>query len=62
MVATLLIKTVRSPQVVIVNETFARTFFPNEINRSKTSVMRRGSQATASEIVGVVRDSKYLSG
>ena len=51
-----------SPRVVIVNETLARTFFPNEnpIGR-RLRVMRRGNQATASEIVGVVRDSKYLS-
>jgi len=51
-----------SPRVVIVNETLARTFFPNEnpIGR-RLRVLRRGNQATASEIVGVVRDSKYLS-
>jgi len=40
----------------------ARTFFPNEnpIGR-RLRVTRRGNQATTSEIVGVVRDSKYLS-
>jgi predicted permease len=51
-----------SPRVVIINETLARTFFPNEnpIGR-KLRVMRRGGQPASSEIVGVIRDTKYLS-
>jgi len=47
---------------VIVNETLARTFFSdqNPVGR-KLRVMRRGGQPASCEIVGVVRDSKYLS-
>jgi len=51
-----------SPRVVIVNETLARTFFSdqNPVGR-KLRVMRRGGPPASCEIVGVVRDSKYLS-
>jgi predicted permease len=51
-----------SPRVVIVNETFAHTFFPdqNPLGRN-LRVMRRGGPPVSCEIVGVVRDSKYLS-
>jgi len=51
-----------SPGVVIVNETLARAFFSdqNPVGR-KLRVMRRGGQSFSCEIVGVVRDSKYLS-
>ena len=51
-----------SPRVTIVNETFAHTFFAeqNPVGR-RLRVMRRGVQPTSYEIVGVVRDSKYLS-
>jgi ABC-type antimicrobial peptide transport system, permease component len=51
-----------SPRVVIVNETLARAFFSdqNPVGR-KLRVMRRGGPPASCEIVGVVRDSKYLS-
>jgi len=51
-----------SPRVVVVNETFARTFFPNQdpVGR-KLKVMRRGGELAPCEIIGVVKDSKYLS-
>ena len=51
-----------SPRVVIVNEALARSFFSdqNPVGR-KLRVMRRGGPPASCEIVGVVRDSKYLS-
>jgi putative ABC transport system permease protein len=50
------------PGVAIINETMAQRFFANDdpIGR-RIRVMRRGGQPISSEIIGVVRDSKYLS-
>lgn len=50
-----------APRVAIVNETLVKNLFPNEnpIGR-KLRVVRRG-QPVSCEIVGVVKDSKYLS-
>jgi predicted permease len=51
-----------APRVAIVNETCARSFFSNQnpIGR-RLRLIRRGGPAVSCEIVGVVRDSKYLS-
>jgi macrolide transport system ATP-binding/permease protein len=51
-----------APKVVIINETMAHRFFANEepLGR-RLRVMRRGGPPLSCEIVGVVRDSKYLS-
>jgi putative ABC transport system permease protein len=51
-----------SPKVVIINETMAHRFFANEepLGR-RVRVMRRGGQPFSYEIIGVVKDSKYLS-
>jgi putative ABC transport system permease protein len=51
-----------TPSVVIINETMAQRFFANEepIGR-RLRVMRRGGRPVSCEIIGVVRDSKYLS-
>jgi putative ABC transport system permease protein len=51
-----------APKVVIINETMASRFFANEepLGR-RLRVMRRGGQGFSCEIIGVVRDSKYLS-
>jgi len=51
-----------SPKVAIINETMARRFFANEepLGR-RVRIMRRGGQSVSCEIIGVVRDSKYLS-
>ena len=51
-----------TPGVVIINETMARSFFANvDPIGKRLRVMRRGGQAASCEIIGVVRDSKYLS-
>jgi predicted permease len=51
-----------SPRVTIINDTMARRFFPNDnpVGR-RLRVTGRGRQVASWEIVGVVRDSKYLS-
>ena len=51
-----------TPSVVIINETMAHSFFANQepIGR-RLRVMRRGERPVSCEIIGVVRDSKYLS-
>ncbi|HEY7183956.1 MAG TPA: ABC transporter permease [Blastocatellia bacterium] len=49
----------RAPQVAIVNQTFAREFFPNDDVLGKRITFRGGKQTV--EIVGVVADSKYTS-
>ena len=51
-----------APKVVIINETMARRFFTNEepLGR-RVRILRRGGQAFSCEIIGVVKDSKYLS-
>jgi predicted permease len=48
--------------VAIINETMAHRFFANDdpIGR-RMRVMRRGGQPLSCEIIGVVRDNKYLS-
>jgi macrolide transport system ATP-binding/permease protein len=51
-----------TPGVAIINETMAHAFFASADPIGKhLRVMRRGGQAVSSEIIGVVRDSKYLS-
>src|SRR5262245_12366672 len=47
----------RAPQVAVVNQTFAREFFPNEDALGKRITMRRDKRMV--EIVGVVADTKY---
>ena len=47
----------RAPRVAIVNESFARTFFPNENPLGRR--LRQGDSEL--EIVGVARDAKYYS-
>ncbi len=51
-----------APNVAIINETMASRFFAKEdpIGR-RLRVMRRGGQSVSYEIIGVVKDSKYLS-
>ena len=49
----------RAPQVAIVNQTFAREFFPDDDVLGK-QITFRGDKRTV-EIVGVVADSKYTS-
>ena len=50
------------PLVAIVNETFARQFFPNETPVGKRiSTGSRNAAGEWTEIVGVARDSKYAS-
>jgi len=50
------------PGVAIINETMAHRFFTDDdpIGR-RIRVMRSGGQPVSCEIIGVVRDSKYLS-
>lgn len=51
-----------TPAVAIVNETMVRRFFANvDPIGKRLRVMRRGGQPVSCEIIGVVRDSKYLS-
>jgi predicted permease len=51
-----------TPAVAIVNETLVRSFLANvDPIGKRLRVMRRGGQAVSCEIIGVVRDSKYLS-
>ena len=47
----------RAPQVAVVNQTFAREFFPNEDVLGKRITIRRDKRMV--EIVGVVADTKY---
>ncbi|HEY7181767.1 MAG TPA: ABC transporter permease [Blastocatellia bacterium] len=49
----------RAPQVAIVNQTFARRFFPNNDALGKRIGFRRANRTV--EIVGVVADTKYDS-
>jgi putative ABC transport system permease protein len=46
-----------APQVAVVNQTFAREFFPNEDVLGKRITIRRDKRMV--EIVGVVADTKY---
>jgi predicted permease len=52
-----------SPRVVLVNETFARKFFPGAtpIGRSIRMVERPGTESPSLEIIGVVKDAVYMS-
>jgi predicted permease len=47
----------RAPRVAVVNQTFAREFFPNEDVLGKRITIRRDKRMV--EIVGVVADTKY---
>jgi predicted permease len=49
----------RAPQVAVVNQTFARNFFPNDDVLGQR-VTFRGSKREV-EIIGVVADTKYMS-
>ncbi len=49
----------RAPQVAIVNQTFARAFFPNDDVLGKRITFRGDKRAV--EIVGVVADAKYTN-
>src|SRR5262249_13908569 len=49
----------RATQVAIVNQTFAREFFPNDDVLGKRITFRRDKRTV--EIIGVVADSKYYS-
>jgi putative ABC transport system permease protein len=48
-----------APSVGIVNEAFARRFFPNENPIGKRFSVGRAVSTTVKEIVGVVKDAKY---
>jgi putative ABC transport system permease protein len=50
-----------APRVAIINETMARRFFSNEEPLGRKLRVMRGPQVLRCEIVGVVKDSKYLS-
>jgi predicted permease len=52
-----------SPRVLIVNQTFAHTFFGNEnpIGKTVRSIAEPGYPAAEFQIVGVVKDTKYTS-
>jgi predicted permease len=52
-----------TPEVAVVNETFARKFFPNEdpIGRYFHTVENDMSATSPVQIIGVVKDSKYVS-
>ncbi len=49
----------RAPQVAIVNQTFARKFFPNEDVLGKRVTIIHNKREV--EIIGVVADTKYMS-
>jgi predicted permease len=49
------------PPVVIVNESMVRQFFPGEDPMGKRLTTGGGPSASWSQIVGIVRDSKYTS-
>jgi predicted permease len=55
--------TATSPRVAVVNETFARRFFPggDAIGRSFRVERTPTSPATDYEVIGIARDSKYMS-
>ncbi len=55
--------TATTPHVVLVNETFARKFFPgtNPIGKTVREISRPGSQSPPLEIVGLVKDAVYLN-
>jgi predicted permease len=50
----------RAPQVAVVNQTFAKTFFPNE-NPIGKRFSYEADKPGEIEIVGLVRDAKYTS-
>ena len=47
------------PNVVLVNETAARTFWPNDTAIGKTIAVGQGGFHTGAEVVGVVSDVRY---
>ncbi|HEV2667022.1 MAG TPA: ABC transporter permease, partial [Blastocatellia bacterium] len=49
----------RAPNVAIVNQTFASSYFPNEDTLGKRVIFTRSKREV--EIVGVVADTKYMS-
>jgi hypothetical protein len=49
----------RAPQVAIVNQTFARKFFPNDDVLGKRVTLNEDKREI--EIIGVVADTKYMS-
>jgi predicted permease len=49
----------RAPQVAIVNQTFAREYFPDDDALGKRITLRGGARTM--EIIGVVADSKYTN-
>lgn len=51
----------QSPSAVIVNESFARRYFPGESPLAKRFSRVDGGALVAQEIVGVARDAKYTS-
>jgi hypothetical protein len=52
-------ETAAAPQVVIINETAARRFWPDEIPVGRRLILGRAPDEEYREIVGVVKDSKY---
>jgi len=50
----------KAPQVAVINQTFARTYFPNENPIGKRFSMEASKPASI-EVIGVARDAKYTS-
>ena len=50
-----------APEVVVINETFARRFFPNEDPLGKRIITDRENNPSGMEIVGVVGDVRHKS-
>jgi predicted permease len=52
--------TANSPRVAVINETFARRFFPDGLPVGKHFGMDTPEHSHEIEVIGVVRDAKYL--